>query len=80
MKEEFKIWFIFGRHLDGRVDVSDLEGDIVTNITQKEAERIINERTKLINAYENNLMKEEKEILDELVPRWRKNNENDPVW
>ncbi len=35
-----KFWFIFGEHGDGRVDVADEHGDLLTGVSQKEAERI----------------------------------------
>ena len=48
---EHRLWFIFGEHPDGRVDIADSEGDVLTHVKKSEAERAI----KLHNAAVNDL-------------------------
>ena len=47
MREEMS-WFIFGEHLDGRVDINDGERDVMTT-SREHAERIIAAREVWLN-------------------------------
>ena len=55
--EEFRRWFVFGEHLDGRVDINDGNRDIVTAVDPEQAERIIAARDAFLDAVEEVLCK-----------------------
>jgi hypothetical protein len=50
VEETFKKWMMFGVAKDGAVDVSDGDGDVLTGIKKSEAENIIKERDKIVDA------------------------------
>lgn len=49
IEERFRRYFIFGEDGDC-VDVSDGDGDIVTRVTKKEAEALIDDRDRVVSA------------------------------
>lgn len=50
VEETIKRWMIFGVHsVSGLVDISDGDSDILTGIKKEEAEKIIEERGKVVN-------------------------------
>ena len=49
---ENAMWFIFGTHHSGYVDVSCADGDIVTNISKEVAEQIIKAHNEYVNRVE----------------------------
>lgn len=48
--ERVGVWFEFGVHSDGRVDVSDGEGDILCSLRKDVAQKIIREQQKFRSA------------------------------
>jgi len=49
----FHRYFIFGKYANGvHVDVADSEGDVVTYVIREEADRLICERNKIIDAFD----------------------------
>ncbi len=47
--ERLKRYFVFGKHPDGLVDVSDGDRDVVTHVTRSEAERLIADRDEVLD-------------------------------
>lgn len=45
-------WFVFGQHANGNVDVADINGDIICNIPQKDADRLLAERDHTVKIIE----------------------------
>ena len=50
VEESYPRWFVFGEYKDGYVDVSDPVQDIAVHVSRHDAERMIAERNKAINA------------------------------
>ena len=50
VEEAYPRWFIFGEYKDGYVDVTDPVQDIAVHVSRKDAERMIAERDKAVNA------------------------------
>lgn len=48
IEETFKRWFIFGESKES-VDISNGEEDVLTNVSRKEAELVIDERDRIID-------------------------------
>ena len=44
------IWFIFGEHKDGKVDLANSDGDIFTHLTKEQADKIIEARVKFLKS------------------------------
>ena len=55
IEEYFNRWFVFGKHSDGAVDISDHDGDVLTKVP----EYLANEIIKLRNRY-----------VDDMVSYW----------
>lgn len=50
IEERYPRWFIFGKSAEGLVDVSNGNQDVITNVTEAQANELIAERNKLIDA------------------------------
>ena len=44
------IWFIFGEHIDGKVDIADANGDVLTHLTKETAKRLIEIRDEFLRS------------------------------
>lgn len=51
IEEKFPRYFVFGEHKDGRVDVASDHVETLCTVSVLDAERIINDRDKLMDAF-----------------------------
>lgn len=50
IEERFPRWFEFGEYPDGRVDLADTNGDVITGISKETAERLQRARNAYVDA------------------------------
>jgi hypothetical protein len=50
VEERFPRWFEFGVHPDGRVDLADRDGDVITGISAETAAKLLEARTQYVDA------------------------------
>lgn len=55
--ERFPIWYEFGQHPDGTVDIADTDGDVMIKVPRADAEKLIEARNHFCNLAERFLQK-----------------------
>lgn len=50
VEERFPRWFEFGVHSDGRVDLADSDGDVITGVSPETATKLLQAREQYVDA------------------------------
>lgn len=62
MERHHPIWFIFGVHDDGRVDIARADNDVLVRVPREQAEKIVELHNQLVTLIED-VVREHKDCI-----------------